>query len=418
MSDAGILPPADVRGSHRHGQLRRFTERTSAALTWPRRPAHVVVTAGRSRDTKGSDGALDTTARRKSRKLSVPRRTLIAMTAELATLSPKRLSVLHAAPLRLAVFDCSVLTSDVIAATRRLAPSSFVAAMQNGTVRGFITQQVWAEVPRVLEDRWRESGGTFNLAAALRIWWRTYVPLLYTVDTYRLPYTDEAEQLAQEDPSDVGMLQLHGALGPAALVSHDRDLQRSGLAHEDWIQLRSAVGQVGKAEGEAHTAVQVTTLAVESTARTVVAAARAAWEHPVAAAVIAAVLVGGFLTYRRSHPIPTDKIRPFLQDVGQAVVRHAAEVNERYERGETVWANAERGSIGEALLHRVARVLACSPEPMTRTEILHSVPEFPGRTRTQRMYNLYALLRTYPMFCEVRPHRWQVGRADVGARLA
>ncbi|MFG1642646.1 hypothetical protein ACGFMK_20335 [Amycolatopsis sp. NPDC049252] len=341
------------------------------------------------------------------------------MTAELTTPSPfQRLSVLHAPP-RLAVFDCSVLTSDVIAATRRIPPSSFVAAMQNGTVRGFITRRVWAEVPRVLEDRWREDGGAFDLGTALRIWWRTYVPLLYTVDTDRLPYTTQAQQLAKEDPSDVGMLQLHGVLGPAALVSHDRDLQRSGLAHENWIQLRSAVGQVGKAEGEARAALQVATLAVEGTARTVVATARAAWKRPMTAVMIAAAIAaGGFLTYRRSRSLAAVKIRPFLREVGQAVVTHAAEVHERYERGTTVWADAERGSIGEALLHQVARVLACSPEPMTRTEILQAVPGFPGHTHIQRMYNLYALLRTYPMFCELQNHRWQVGRADVGAGLA
>ncbi|MBE8520712.1 hypothetical protein ILP97_25045 [Amycolatopsis sp. H6(2020)] len=340
------------------------------------------------------------------------------MTAELTTQSPlQRLSVLHA-PARLAVFDCSVVTSDVIAATRRVPLSSFVAAMQNSTVRGFITRRVWAEVPRVLEDRWREDGGAFDLDAALRIWWRNYVPLLYTVDTDRLPYTDEAEQLAKEDPSDVGMLQLHGVLGPAALVSHDRDLQRSGLAHENWIQLRSAIGQVGKAEGEAHAALQVASLAVEGATRTVVATAHGAWRHPMAAVMIAAALTGGFFTYRRTHPIPANKFGAFLRDVGRAVVTHAAEVTERFDRGATVWANAERGSLGEALLHRVARLVACSPEPMTRTEILCAMPEFPGRNYNQRMYNLYALLCTYPMFCEVQPHHWQVGRTDVGAWLA
>ena len=44
-------------------------------------------------------------------------RSLIHMTIVLALVPPKRSSVLHTAPLRLAVFDCSVLTTDVIAAT-------------------------------------------------------------------------------------------------------------------------------------------------------------------------------------------------------------------------------------------------------------------------------------------------------------
>jgi hypothetical protein len=367
--------------------------------------------------TKTSAGALDgLLATGKSRESVSAAFYAEHMTVVFALESPQRDSVLHSAPLRLAVFDCSVLTSDIIAATRRSRPSSFVAAMRQGTIRGFITHQVWAEVPRVLEDRQRK-GGAFDLAAALRIWWYTYVPLLFTVDTDRLPFTPEAEQLAKEDPSDVGMLQLHGVLGPAALITNDGDLRRSGLAHEDWGRLRAAVGQVDGAEGQTVVAVQVATLAVEGTARAIVATARAALHHPVAALLASAVLVGGTLAYHRSHPNPINDVKPFLRDVGQAIVRRAAAVNEQYERGETVWAGAERGSIGEAMLHRVTRVLACSPEPMTRTEILRAVEEFPGCTNGERMYNLYALLRTYPLFNEVQPHRWQVGRTDVGAWL-
>ncbi|WP_336159979.1 hypothetical protein [Amycolatopsis sp. VC5-11] len=340
------------------------------------------------------------------------------MTAELALGSPPQTrGLLRARPLRLAVFDCSVLTSDVIAAIRRTSPSSFVAAMQHGTVRGFITRQVWAEVPRVLEDRWHETCGAFDLATAQRIWWHSYVPLLYTVDTDGLPYTAAAEQLAQEDLSDVGMLQLHGVLGPAALVSHDRDLQRSGLAHEDWHKLRSAVGQVGTAETQARIAVHTAALTTEGTVRAAVAAARAAGKHPATTVTAAAVLAVGLRIFRRSLPNPADKILPFLRDAGEAVARHAFQLNQRFEHGETVWSDAERGTDGTPPLHRVASLLARSPEPMTRTEILRAVPEFPGRTLTDRMYNVYALLRNYPLFCEVQPHRWQVGRVGVGAWL-
>ncbi|MEV5492254.1 hypothetical protein AB0L47_30505 [Streptomyces bobili] len=39
---------------------------------------------------------------------------------------------------RLAVFDTSVLTSDVTAALKRGQPSSILAGMQHGTLRGFI----------------------------------------------------------------------------------------------------------------------------------------------------------------------------------------------------------------------------------------------------------------------------------------
>jgi hypothetical protein len=352
--------------------------------------------------------------------VSVPVRTLIDMTVVLALVPPARSNVLRTAPLRLAVFDCSVLSTDVIAATARLPlHSAFVEGMLEGTLRGFITHRVWAEVPRTLEDRWHESNGGFNLELAQRLWWQVYVPLLHTVETDRLPATPASRQLATEDPDDVGMLLLHAVIGPAALITCDPDLRRSGLVPEDWHHLRAAVWQVTEAEEQAQTANQIATIAVEGTARAVARTARAAWDHPAMALLIAAVLVGGFLIYRRTHPnpIPSEKIKPFLRDVGKAIVKQAAEVNQRFERGETVWADAERGSIGEELLHRVARVLACSPEPMTRSDILAAVPEFPGSTWFDRMYSLYELLRTYPMFCEIRPDRWQVGRAAVGTRF-
>ena len=108
--------------------------------------------------------------------------------------SPQQRGVLHGGPLRLAVFDSSVLTSDIIATIRRGRPSSFVADMRDGTIRGFITHQVWAEVPRVLQDR-SDEGEPFDLAAAQNLWWTTYLPYLYTVCTDGLPLTPHAEQL-------------------------------------------------------------------------------------------------------------------------------------------------------------------------------------------------------------------------------
>jgi hypothetical protein len=65
----------------------------------------------------------------------------------------------------------------VVAALKRQQPSSLVEGMRAGTIRGFIPLYVWAEVPRVLQDRHRE-GGSFDLVAAEALWWSTYVPLL------------------------------------------------------------------------------------------------------------------------------------------------------------------------------------------------------------------------------------------------
>jgi hypothetical protein len=131
---------------------------------------------------------------------------------------------------RLGVFDTSVLTQDVTAALKRGEPSSILAGMQYGTLRGFIPHYVWAEVPRVLADRKRE-GGTFDLVRAEQMWWEQYVPLLHVVDVNGLPMTAAADKLAHEDLSDVGILQLAGVLAPVVLLAADRDLIRQFGRH-------------------------------------------------------------------------------------------------------------------------------------------------------------------------------------------
>ena len=286
----------------------------------------------------------------------------------------------------------------------------------DGTLRRFITRTVWAEVPRVLEDRWQEGGG-FDLTAALRIWWHVYVPLLYTVDTDRLPSSPESKQLANEDPSDVGMLQLHAPLGPAALISCDRDLRRSGLAHEDWIQLRSAVGQVHHAQKEADAASHTATLAVEGTARVLVRTALSRVGTPGGGAAdrhSAGGRVPG-LPALAPDPDRTDQALPARRR--RAIVQHATEVNERSARGETVSGprpNAARSTRPWCIGSRECWPARPSDDPV---EDLVLGARGPGRTHLERMYSLYVLLRNHPMFCEVHANRWQVGRVDVRGAL-
>ncbi|MER6135742.1 hypothetical protein [Streptomyces sp. NPDC001815] len=45
-----------------------------------------------------------------------------------------------------------------------------------------------------------------------------------------LPTTEAADELAQEDLSDVGILQLAGVLAPVVLFAEDPDLIRHGVA--------------------------------------------------------------------------------------------------------------------------------------------------------------------------------------------
>jgi hypothetical protein len=138
--------------------------------------------------------------------------------------------------------DTCVLTDDIIAALARGRPSSLLMAMRQRMVRGFVSDAVWAEVPRVLEDRKRE-GGRFDLEAAFRRWWRFYIPQIDVVDTDHLPADERVRILASRDASDIGSL--------ALLLTKDSDLLASGLAHEDWAKVRTALGKVGPAEKSA-----------------------------------------------------------------------------------------------------------------------------------------------------------------------
>ncbi|MET7777451.1 hypothetical protein ABZT28_16905 [Streptomyces sp. NPDC005388] len=118
---------------------------------------------------------------------------------------------------RIGVFDTSVLTSDITAVLKRGKPSSVPAGMRYGTLRGFIPHYVWAEVPLVLADR-KNEGGDFNLVKAERLWWGQHVPLLQIVCANGLPVTAAADKRAQEDLSDVGILQLADVLDPVAAM--------------------------------------------------------------------------------------------------------------------------------------------------------------------------------------------------------
>jgi hypothetical protein len=317
-------------------------------------------------------------------------------------------------PLRLAIFDTSALTSDVIAATARREPSSLVAGMAAGTVRGFIPHHVWAETPRVLHDR-RSEGEVFDLAAAERLWWTAYLPLIRVVCTSGLPMTPAARVLAEQDPSDVGALQLAGVLAPVVLIAGDKDLRRSGLAHRDWAQVRAALGKVGPVEDQFRTAAQVTGLSVYGAIAGVSGISRLARANPWTAMLLAGATAAGVIKYQRRKPIQQRiaDARPAwitaLEQVGALIVA----LEQRHRHGEMVWEEAERGQADQGMLHQVTRLLACAPQPMTRTEILHELGPIPGYRHRDLMADLHRMLIRFPLFAEVSPGRWQVGRTGV-----
>ncbi|WP_221360900.1 PIN domain-containing protein [Streptomyces beigongshangae] len=305
---------------------------------------------------------------------------------------------------RLGVFDTSVLTSDITAALKRGKPSSILAGMRYGTLRGFIPHYVWAEVPRVLADR-RHEGGDFDLVKAERLWWGQYVPLLHVVDVNGLPLTEAADKLAQEDLSDVGILQLAGVLAPVVLLAADRDLIRHDVAVRDWPALRAVLGKIGAAEH----AVRGSTAAMELSGRSLVETARLARAYPMATGALS--VAAGIYVYRNRARLP--RARATLSKAGMEVVQFLAEPFARHELHTATWMKAERGVPGDDVLSLVARLLAREPTPMTRTDILSALPAAAQRPHRRQMDGLGRLLHRFPAFHQPAPGKWQLGRANM-----
>ncbi|MEE4597465.1 PIN domain-containing protein [Streptomyces sp. DSM 41524] len=303
------------------------------------------------------------------------------------------------------VFDTSVLTQDITAALKRGQPSSILAGMQHGTLRGFIPHYVWAEVPRVLADRKRE-GGSFDLVRAEQLWWQQYVPVLHVVCVNGLPMTPAADKLAHEDLSDVGILQLAGVLAPVVLFASDRDLIRQGVAVPNWEAVRGVLGRIGRAEA----GMEGSTATIVAAGYGLAGAARIARAHPVAAA--AAVTAAGVYAYRNRSRFSSDT-RTKLVRFGAEAFRILGEPFVQHEVHGREWAQARRGTGGDDLLSRVARLLARSPEPMTRTDILAALPASVQEPHRRQMEGLRRLLHRFPAFHQAAPGRWQLGRRNM-----
>ncbi|MFF3166759.1 PIN domain-containing protein [Streptomyces sp. NPDC003273] len=305
---------------------------------------------------------------------------------------------------RLGVFDTSVLTSDVTAALKRGQPSSILAGMQHGTLRGFIPHYVWAEVPRVLADR-KHEGGTFDLAGAERLWWQEYVPLLRVVCVHGLPMTAAADKLAHEDLSDVGILQLAGVLAPVVLLAADRDLIRRGAAVPNWEAVRAVLGRIGKAEAGMH----ASTTTIVGAGYGLAGAVRPVRAHPVAATVaLAAASTYAYLRSRFSSDTRAKLIR-----LGSEAFKILSEPFLEHEMHGRDWTQAQRGPAGDDVLSQVARRLARAPEPMTRTDILAALPAAVQEPHRRQMDGLGRLLHRFPAFHQAAPGKWQLGRANM-----
>lgn len=313
------------------------------------------------------------------------------------------------------VIDTSVITGDIIKTIKGKLPSPLLLSMQTGLIRGFMAHHTWAEVPRVLAKRCPAEG--VDPEAAERLWWRSYVGVIRFVPTGDLPPGDVALEraLGERDASDLPTLKLASLIAPTVVLAADADLQGVGLAYERWWEVPETIRKIVAGQGSTELAARTVFGAGYGTVAAIRGLARVLQKPPVALTVglLATVAV---ITYRSWLPYVRRKI-----DAASPRVRHAAgsigrgllHLLEEYGAALTIWSSAQRGRPGCTLSHRVARILATSPKPMTRTEIaaqLHD--EVLKRGHRAVMMRLYAILRSHQAFCEISRGRWQLGKEN------
>jgi hypothetical protein len=134
---------------------------------------------------------------------------------------------------------------------------------------------------------------------------------------------------------------------------------------------------------------------------------------------VLAVAAIAVVTWEMWYPRLRERVEQASPPVRDAIVsagRWVLGLFEEYGRALAVWSAARRGRPGPTLAHAVARVLAASPEPMTRTEIADRLrAEVASRGHQALMADLHAILNRHQAFCQVTRHRWQLGKEDARA---
>lgn len=313
------------------------------------------------------------------------------------------------------VIDTSVVASEVIKTVRNQLPSPLLLAMQTGLVRGFMAHHTWAEVPRVLAKR--AAAEKVDLVAAESLWWHSYVRVVRFVPAGDLPAADPdlERALGGRDATDVPTLKVASLIAPVVVLAADRDLKDIGLAYERWWEVPEAIRKVVLGSESAEFASRVLFGAAHGTVAALRGLARAVQRPPVAIAVTALLLLAT-LSHRHWYPHLKgwiDDARPGIRQAAGKVGHAVYGLFEQYLAALSIWASAQRGRPDRTLTHRVARIVATSPKPRTRTEIarqLHDQVARYGRRRV--MAELERILRRHQAFWEVSPGRWQFGKAD------
>jgi len=319
------------------------------------------------------------------------------------------------------VIDTSVIVKDIICTHRGRLPSPLFLALRTGLARGFMAHHTWAEVPRILARRAEKEH--IDLAALESLWWRSYVEVIRFAPTGDLPPPDPDlyRELAGRDDTDLPTLKLASLLAPVVVLAADRDLKDIGLAYEQWQEVPEAVQRIIIAQGSTELAARAlfgtgygTVIAVRGATR--------ALQRPAVAWTVLGIIAIAYMTRQWWYPPVKRRIQeasPQIREAAGTAGRAIGGWLAQYGNALTVWSSAQRGKPGTTMTHRLARMLATSPKPMTRTEITKRLPDAIARHGHRPvMAGLADILRRHQAFCEISRHRWQLGKenASFGGR--
>ena len=305
------------------------------------------------------------------------------------------------------LLDTSAVTSDIVAALKRGRDSSLLAAMEARTCIGFMPVQIAAEVSRVLTDRHRESGKrAFDLDQALTLWHDRYLPVIRLVDVTGLPHGPAAQAVAARDASDTPTGQLAELLSEVLVVASDKDLKVLQPTATDWQRHRADLGTMHTVDTQLIAAGSVVYLGGASA----VAVARATTRYP----LTALLLTAADLTFTAANPGRV-RMPVWAPELLKALGAHLGSQMDARNEAQDRWNEACFVSQTDGLLFLTARVLANSPEPMTRTQLAQRIRELdPGAPgHRDLMAQVSQILTAYPAFCQISTRHWQLGHDGI-----
>lgn len=312
--------------------------------------------------------------------------------------------------IRPVVVDSSFLLPDVFWTTRNLKQSSFLDSIDFGVVRPFAAHHVWAEVPRKMAATAWQFG--CDESAVERIWWNEYAPRIRFVDAGDL-HVPRLSEISARDVSDAPTFALAGLLAPVVVLAPDRDITDLGIATSDWVAVVRAGEELTFVASSAMGGLFGINLGGYSIAGSVKGLLQAL-KHPVGQIVLGATAIYGAFTFRRWLPPVRTGVPRIIGAVGsflEAVVPIVEAISDQYQTASAVWNDAAYGSESMTLQQQVARALAASPAPISRTSIAKVLlPEGSEQERRVLSTELAQVLSSSQAFVNTHQSRWQLGK--------